>query len=451
MKSSASSNFAPNQNLSANGRNWCTSALDPFHDFPVPIQGMPDSCTQPSYTRVMTQSIMLTVPGGESAPQDNIRLVFSGLHESTDLHRKMVMGVNSPVGYVTEAEFIPNVGPIYAISSTNPDFCDLSHVVSAPTTCSLLSSVPLTPDLTTPSRIIGLGIEVHDVTAPLYRQGSVCCIRVPGALQPMAHSISTTSPVLGTVHYLGVQTPTIPCTRASMALCPGFVEWEMSKGIYSVARLIAPQSPRSFYCYNSSSGIVPSSNTTSFLMEENPDTFGEEKFGIPCNWGHTSSVAIIEQYLTPSYDSGFQPIVIMMSGLHHTSALRVNIRTIVEYFPEITDRAVIGNAIVSSPYDPTAMMEYFLAASVLPAGVPVGMNAKGDWWRMVQSALRVGARMLTVAVPAGLAAFGQPGLAGIASTIGAEVMRRLNKAPQLPPRPKKDGGKKPKNRNGKSN
>jgi hypothetical protein len=241
-------------------------------------------------------------------------------------------------------------------------------------------------------------------------------------------------------------TPAIPAVKSLAAQIPGYLEWESAKGAYVAARMVRPPRPVHFQCKNAGNLTVTSQNSVGIVTESNKVSNTLESWSVPGSGSTVAYVTTLQCDTPPSFDSGFQPFAIHLSGLSATSSFRCVLRTVVEYFPEVTDGQALANAIVATTSDPVAFLDYHRTRSVLPVAVPVGMNAKGDWWRMVKSGFKTGLQIASGVLP--MLGFPDIGKAAgiIYSASGAPLVGP--KPPPLPPRPNRPP--KPKNKKGKN-
>jgi len=418
----------PPNNLTPVGQSWLTCALDPFHDYTQQVQGLPDSLCIPSYTRVHNQVVQV----GATGLDQMILVKFNGLH-STAENDVSVASNNTFLSVMNCASNVPLVGPFQVIRANSGSYPAHGNIITGG--AALVASLPLTPDLKTPSRIIAMGCEIVDTTQALYKAGSIGACHVPGAFQHDTGMFISARPNPSdspwtTIGTHTVLTPPIPTDRTAASRVPGWVEWEASKGMYVVARMSEAQPPRHFFCTPSDSNPdTPSQNCVGVEVSGFRD--GNEYRSIPHNastiFGAANSADNWVKNLRPAFQSGFMPWTVFLSGISSAATFKITLRTVVEYFPEVSDIATIANAQICSPYDPNALIKYHQAASVLPVGVPVGMNAKGDWWRMVLKGLRIGANVASAALPVGLTAAGMPYASSIATIVGSAVNSALSR------------------------
>lgn len=354
-------------------------------------------------------------------------IAFSGLHEP--IHR---CSVTNTIGITTHQTGTVMRGPITIIrapSGTDPCFLG---VCSGITGLNQIGAFALTPDLTTPSRVIAMGLEVHDTTPQLYKQGTIAIHPVPGQVQTdLGRFINGTFTDLANGQWYTMPHATLTAPLAmnytTASAIPGFLEWEASKGAYVAGRMLTPAAPRHFWVKQYSNGLNKPSQLCAGYVPTG-DKEGNENWCYPAeDFSGLANFLFAQQ---PGFDSGFQPFQIWLTGLGATSTFKVVLRTVVEYFPECSDGSTLQNAVVPTVFDPTCFLEYHRARSVLPVAVPVGMNAKGDWFRMVKQAFRIGLELAS-----GLATgMGFP-MIGKAATILTSSSGQLLKPTVNPPSP----------------
>jgi hypothetical protein len=295
-----------------------------------------------------------------------------------------------------------------------------------------------------------MGIEVVDTTAPINRAGSISVCHVPGEMQtdtslPL-YWLQEGEPYTGKFGHVAIS-PVLPTNLTLMSRIPNYVTWEASKGAYVVGRMLKPTPPRYFHCsmlgYEQTPFGIAAPWSHAVVSENWPaSTSSAEYFAIPYGDDPTSEYTSDWNWETKAgkgFDSGFQPFVIMLSGLAATSTFRVTLRTYVEYFPDITDEAVIGNALKASPYDPRALEMYQASSRNIPTAVPVGMNPNGEWWQICLRAMKAG---IKAAGPGMMAGFGASPLAtAIASAVVPQVAKAIRQRVSNPS-PKGKGKKK---------
>jgi hypothetical protein len=400
------------------GRGWYTAALDPFHDYTQVISGLPDNHCTPSFCRMHVQSVSVdtATAGGTS-----IGVYFNGCSHAT---RKVTPVVNPILAFSSAADATLLEDPIMVVGGTAGSGPSLLGLPTSIGTSVKLAGLSLVPDTTTPHRVIAMGLEVHDTTAKLQQQGTISIAHCPGAWQESLSYTNNSTAGLGPIASLKSMPPALPATKSDLSYSPTMVEWESGKGAYIVGRLV-----RHDLCVPIEQLMIGSANNYCLPRESETRVAsnGGYVYLVPTapfvanvmDWNWSSATA---------NPTGFQPFAVISEGLSASTTYRITLRTYVEYFPTMAHRSLLQNAMSSPSLDMTAFVEYYRALSALPTCVPVSMNAKGDWWRMVQNALRTGTRIALTAAPAVLTAAGQPALAGAATVLGTALSSALSRS-----------------------
>jgi len=175
--------------LTPEGKNWLIEATDPFHDEQIILSGFPDMNVAASTVQCIksTQSIKKSasitdngnwdcniclwpapnqLPGltqvstNGSTPSNSNHLLEVFSEETSDM-------VPFPIGGVT-AFSVPTGEPTYGGGAPGGGYSTDDCTLSLPTKY-----------LDGSCRIIGMGLEVINTTAPLYKQGEVIVYRQP--------------------------------------------------------------------------------------------------------------------------------------------------------------------------------------------------------------------------------------------------------------------------------
>lgn len=380
---------------------WVTTCLDPYHDYAVEVEGLPDLETGRSYTRVHNQAVTVS----PTADGDNLAIIFTGFHScDEETQATASLDINGTSVQVKSFLILRAASGVEAnIQGWTDGSGDTSKKAAFGTAL----------DRLVPSRLVGLAVEVHDVTAQLYKKGTLSCVHCTG--MSYERSVARTSTAEGLAFMSDVNcTACLPGSLSVMQYFPGVYNGALSKGVYVVGRLREPQPPVRFR------GSVLDHGTGQFMIRESDGTD---------IWSAIPGAATISGLgaETGMFESGFQPFVIRLSGVPAEGEYRITFRTIVEYFPESTDATALGIATPSPPVCPEAMVAYHNAVIHLATAMPVGANAAGDYWRAVMQALR---RYAPAALQAGAAAatvLGRPDVAAIANAVAAAIPRpRVN-------------------------
>lgn len=283
-------------------------------------------------------------------------------------------------------------------------------------------------------RCIAAAFEVHNTTAELYKQGTVTVYRIPQSKRPMMlyGPLTSSAPTsfggpgaplsTTTLSTVSVNTPLVaeydvydlpPANIEEAMLYPGSRQWNAADGCYNVLAMDIKQNNLS----------MPEYKPIALLDGERP-ILGYSGFTQPASWAEAWSAhgkpsdAIYQPFnvvagtnpyfqntigFTPSLRIPFHTGGAFFTGLSLQTSLTVTLRTTWEVAPLDGDSssALVPLAKPSPEYDPLAFELYQRAITHLPPGVPVHMNAAGDWWDWTLGVLAEVAPLVGSLVPGG--------------------------------------------------
>ncbi len=280
------------------------------------------------------------------------------------------------------------------------------------------------------SRLIGMGVEVYDVTAEIYRQGTLTVVQLPAIAREDQVLFKLGQTVDGLVH---TETPVTarqftpqPATLADAMSYQGARQWEAADGCYvvvpftsepNVARIPEYCSP---YCFTSNynedslqGSYLTIVNADPVYMDKYLTTVTNTCFQWPCHkW-------------TPTHQK-----VIYLTGLNANSTFTINTMMYIETFPTLAQLDILTLARPSCAYDPLALAIISEATKLLPIAVKVADNADGDWfWDLVET-------IAPIVGPALGGFLGGPGGALLGGSLGAGIAQVAGR--QKKPKPKKN-------------
>lgn len=353
--------FVKEHGLSEDGAKWLTLALDPFHDTSVTVQGFPDGFSGVSQTVVERATLTIQKPAATVG--------------AWDAH----IAINpNCVNYAQALGFTKSIGgPITITGGTNTisGHCDVRRVTAGERTYA--SSVGFAPaGLETESlptsnnmidqckfRVLSCGVEIVNTTQPLYQSGSVTVYRMPNSVG-YAQALSVTDGVHTRGPSVFRQALSPPGTVDEAIRIPGSRQWEARKGAYLTAIFNDTENsftemtnlPIAYAVQNQSTGV-----TTGTMVDYCTDV--------------TSQMGI-------SAVTSMDTVGAYFSNLSSESTLKVNfVRYIERIFPAFNSESVFMTGCAS--HDEKALELYFRMAPLIPSGVEVGMNPKGEYWDII--------------------------------------------------------------------
>lgn len=380
---------------------WYKTACDPFHDYDVGINGIPDVDGQPSVVQIVPKVLSITAPPNLSA-NETWSVHITTLPLGQTVSSKSYVSANSS-GLVAEGGDSGQLGVLgtYSVishgdivgtsfpNSSTPSFYNNTRQFQA-------VSIDDVGDNSLKKLIAG-GFEVHNDTAALYKQGSVT------VYQSSQHEY-----VAGTSswRYLSSDIERFnsvkacrqpPRTRTEAASLPTSRTWEAAKGCYVPTRLgtSTEYKPGTFDQFRTRYFDVVDDDTNGGYMQV-ASTGGDDP--------------ALETYRLAHRSSSIETTGAYFSGLSPETVLTLTIKMVIESAPTPANPSLLYSASPTPDYDPRIIALYHQTIRHLPPGVEVSFNAKGDWFRMVMKAANAAA---PVALPA-------LGLLGPEATLAAE-------------------------------
>jgi len=376
--------------LTKDGKEWLTLALDPFHDWNVPIAGYPDADCSNTVVQCFQYQADLVSPNA-----------------AWDCHIRVNQYVNSSTEY-------QSLGSANAATQWTGSTSSSPAGILQITTCD--SGQPLAPSgaalwaptngthsvlgtysdlLFSNSRIIGLGFEVINTSAEIYKQGSLTAYKMPQTIGKTAVAVTNAAgTATGVIHPYTLRFP--PSTVALASMLHGTVTWEAAKGAYVVCTQSTTNNDLSPVTYEPS--MRSADGTVTAATYQDICNLAFAPVAIPCNVYKTTAAKVYP----------FNTHGVMVTGLNTNSTLRVRLRVYVERAPgpgNAADTALIPLATPSAGYDAAAIKVYSEVAARMPVAVPVDFNSFGDWWKIISGIAK------TVAVPIGALVGGPTGAA----------------------------------------
>lgn len=365
-----------NKKITSDGKEWLTLALDPFHDYNKQVAGYPDADCSQTVVSCYQYQAEVTAPGvlnwdchihsGCVAKADSLSVLsldaaWKSMNEpnptqqATWYHAPLViekMNSGSSFTPAVPAGAVPNVTTLPLV-----DVTDLSAGIT---------------------RVIGMGFEVHNTTAEIYKQGTITCYRMPqmGSKYQMRalNGVGTfVTPVVGEMRRMR------PGTTAEANLMKGTRTWNAAEGAYCTCFQNSVHNPLSqlesqqiSYTKEAAPGVGTTILTTQW------DAMGA---------GAAAPAASASSF-EPNQTIPFDVTGVFLTGLSKETTLTVKLKVYVERAPTWSEPALSVLASPSAGYDVRALELYAQVINHLPPGVKVADNSFGDWWRAVTAILK---------------------------------------------------------------
>lgn len=359
--------------LSDPAKAWLTAVLDPFHDYQFDrIAGFPSIGSMPSVVQVLTKNYTVSKPAGAAAGAWQCSVFYTGLTGGALTAGTSRANDEHKTSYVHGAALAKMVGPVTVMAESS-----LMEMIPDYTVATMADN----PVSTSPYRVIGVGIEVHNTTAPLYKGGVVTVALLPPWTRDgddVVYYDTGASPYADRwvrTDYLGG----IPVSDAQLRAIPSSRTWDASDGVYMVPRMYETPIVNSYW--EDKNNLIEFQSTGQRYFHTQPQVSVV-----------TSMVSNYPAFQSHSI-SGFTPMMALFSGLSDQTTLTITCKTIVESFP-IPSNPLAPLATPGCPFDADAMRAYSAISAEAPYAVKVGQNAAGDFFKSIIQVARVAAPAL---------------------------------------------------------
>jgi hypothetical protein len=223
--------------ITSGGRQWLDVALDPFKDIVQRPIGYPDAITAPSVVQTIHDSITVLAPASATGGNWDANIFLDSVWKKTTMNITNVVAKTmfdrTAQGATTTRGGL-NIRSAAAGTPLGP----------STTSAQGIDYVLDVFDNDTSARIIAIGMEAHNTTADLYKQGGVITYRVMDepAIYPVTcfsgMAVATNNQVIN-----GVEVVDPPLTSDAAIDMPGSLQWDAAKGAYVVPRFSQETNP----------------------------------------------------------------------------------------------------------------------------------------------------------------------------------------------------------------
>jgi len=394
--------------LSEEGKLGLIQLFNPLMDFEQRRVGFAGNADESaSVVQVIKKSVVLSAPPGTtttwSANIFNTPICVPQVHAAgyrmgnKDLLRGPTTGNNigpfvaltAPAGHdlsVNNAALDPSV---FVVPST---FCpdSIPIVTAAGEASSYFSGT---------SQIIGMGFEVHDTTAEIFKQGSITCYRVPQTPifdTNFAHSCAIAGPInalteidsngFGTEHDVA----DVPGNTGAAMLLHGSRQWEAREGAMVVPSLIDNTIPVTdldsvFTVIKTGTyvdAVPPASGGGSIPAEQITQSLLAPAYNLVVGTVAGTGAKVLDAITEPPLQkyNNFNSSGLLIEGLAQQATILLTTIMYIERYPTVNDVALVVLASPSPKLDPMMMVLYSQIMRELPVAVKVCDNADGDWF-----------------------------------------------------------------------
>lgn len=374
--------------LSENDIAYLKVATDPWHDTSIDsFNGIPDEYVGKSVTEVLTVTHQITTPFATGSGNYNVRVNNNPILGAIPL----VKSANFGSCYHNE---IDSASPVntFTIGTIDIQYSLTSNFQDYPAATSRVALALPDSVMYGNIKVAGIGIEVINTTAELYKQGLVSIARVP---QPFSSQINTarvfgqgqggTAGSFAVVEMVPVVS--MPTTLTELTTYPDYAQWEAKEGLYSVVRQYDHQSAspmgwRGVVRFINQEPYATSVGTSYSNAAQSVDVDR-------LNWVTVgTSFMPVATYIQ---NSGVIPcpcdsVCAMFTGLSEQSTLSLKVKFYVER--RVNTSIPVIQALVpfvkdSPPINPKVIELVSRIWSELPPAVMFKENPAGEWWSRI--------------------------------------------------------------------
>lgn len=213
-------------------------------------------------------------------------------------------------------------------------------------------------------QVLSVGFECINSTPELYRSGTVIRYRVPTQGRPVPIALESTYPTAIRDSYRCYPAP--PFTSSQATQYPDSVLDEAVKGAYCMHTL---QDQVSDYYLSGNERVFIS---TPLAATDTGNAFIS-----------TSALGTTYDYDPPLVRGDLDMVGCYFTGLTPESVIQVRYRIVLSIVPSSSDSYLVSLAKMSPPANPDLDRLISLVQNDFLPGIPVGMNPKGEWWKVV--------------------------------------------------------------------
>lgn len=397
--------------LTTDGRDWLTCAMDPFHDMDHQVAGYPDADGSKTVVSCYQIAHDISRPAEVAAGNNWDCHIFN---MPTAQPAVTLVGATNINGQLTVAA--SHVRATYGLMNVSTNLS--GGALFANSTVALANPNYRNVNIQTPNgicdgstRIVGMAFEVVNTTAEIEKQGTITAYRMPQLSNPSDVTISETGAATARAQLRVQAYQQPPATPAEATNLIGTKQWAAAEGSYSTVTQCTIANPISFETHQAMMF------TSSDLTNGNSVLIGQYVFNGTQNAPPAMSpVNTLQNKLVPFNTSG-----VFLTGLSSGTTLRLKVKVYVEAAPTWANPQLAVLATPSAAYDVHALELYSKAMNILPVAVPVGENAAGDWWKKVLKVVSM------IAAPLGMAV-GLPGAGALGSGLANAARVALESA-----------------------
>lgn len=377
-----------NKQISPEGAAWFKAATNPFPDNPIEdLRGTPDYCVEPSVIRKVKQSLSITAPAGlaPGAEWSFQVVVWPWLNK---ISMSPTSSRYNNIAIPHSAIDVDRGGiEVFTLPTGSPSRTGTYFDVNEAAAYRIELDTDYTKGL---SRLIGLGYEIVDDTADIYKQGHSYHYRQSNELDKGSNWVVCPVGVAPTNMTLVPMRPIMGTPEDAMLL-PDTEEWAAEEGVYSVVSFNSINPPHyvdyTLPVIRRNYDVTKTDDIETYISASGvSNTANEEQVVVPYSRGINNGGTLTPGGVPAIKLESINQSCSMFTGLNQVAAYTLTVHYYYESFPSIAEKGILCLAQASAPYDALALEMYSHCMPRLPVAVPVGLNPNGEWWAAVVEA-----------------------------------------------------------------
>lgn len=383
------------------GDQWLKAALDPFHDYLLTVSGLPDQEIGNTCVQVFKKKVSITKPkklDPESTWDCHIAALPIMYGAPMPIGGEALFPSNAGAGFMQAAKWnvggsatAPTLGTVVVnkVTSGSPTWPHPNPVIGQ-------QGMDWTDDVTFESdsydaidprsatamaRLIAGGFEVHNDTAEIYKQGASTTYTMPQSAFHAVQAFSVVGDASGFGELATFRMP--PTTLEDAALIPNSVAMSAAQGVLAPFVMDVSHNPFELNQPRIPAAVYKDAAVSYVLTPDGELPPNTVVMSNTFNNGRDGELRQSDYRTAHIETTGYYA-----SGLSSQTVLTLDLTFVVELRPTPANPTLLSLASPSCPFDAAALAAYTSIRKSLPPGVPVDMNAKGDWFRMIAKVAR---------------------------------------------------------------
>lgn len=395
--------------LPVNTANMLTMITDPYHDLNLRNRGFPDgTCNTSAIRRYASRMDIIcpfTLAAGESW---NFHVFTTPVHQRFSPDGNIIVPESNQLDPAVSSAMFAELGPVNVwYFKYNAAGARIDTFVQA-----------MGPDsddrpFRSQNRTLSLGFEIHNITAPIHREGAITVYRAPIMINCEAEFMVKKATYEYSYHTRLIAS--LPRDVVTAELIPNTRTWEAEAGVYATAlpgvdNHFSAVIPQNFLIAVPTPPSATSSLTPPDLIYVGLQN-GIKIYTQMPTWSPLSCVGAISSKYTDT-----------------NQKFSLDMRQVLEVSPDPYDTVSLSYATTAPEADRLFLALYREIFNTIPPAVPVGFNAAGTWFKRVAGIINAALPLVAHLLPAKYKPFAAIAAPAVTAIVNKIVDKKINKA-----------------------